>query len=158
MEDTFDGLLSEKVVVHNFNRWVQGHGPGLLEDFREILQDQTSGCVGPLATELGEVVAHTASHINQEGIFFTDGLDQGRHIVEAAVHPARTSLMVRGHVVVELASSLGVLFEEVEEVKRCLEAELESAVGTVGWVLVAGLLQLGGEGEDTLRDTGSPGF
>lgn len=66
--------------------------------------------------------------------------------------------MVRGHVVVELASSLGVLFEEVEEVKRCLEAELESAVGTVGWVLVAGLLQLGGEGEHTLRDTGSPGF
>ena len=39
MEITFDGLLGEKVVLHDLNRRVQGHGFGLLEDLGEILQD-----------------------------------------------------------------------------------------------------------------------
>lgn len=42
--------------------------------------------------------------------------------------------------------------------KGCVKAELEAAVGAVIWVLVAGLLELGGEGEDTLCDAGSPIF
>jgi hypothetical protein len=61
-------------------------------------------------------------------------------------------------VVVESSSSLGVLLKELEEMEGCVKAELEAAVGTVIWVLVAGLLELGGEGEDTLCDAGSPIF
>lgn len=156
---TFDGLLGEKVVLHDFNRGVQGHGLGLLEDLGEILQDQTSRGVGPFAAEFREIVADTASHIHQESITLTElCVDQGGHIVEPLVHPAGTSLAVRGHVVVELTSSLGVLLEKVEEVERRVETELEGAVGAVGGVLVASLLQLGGEGKYTLRNTGSPGF
>lgn len=146
-------------MLHDFNRRVQGHGLGLLEDLGEILQDQTSGGVRPFAAEFREIVADTASHIHQESIAFADfGVGQGGHIVESLVHPAGASLAIRGHVVVELASSLGVLLEKFEEVQGRVEAELESAVGAVGGVLVAILLQLGGEGKDTLCNTGSPGY
>ena len=52
--------------------------------------------------------------------------------------------------VVKPACSIGVLLEELEEVKRCFEAKLEGAIGTVIWGFVAGLLELGRQGEDTL--------
>ena len=104
-------------------------------------------------------MADTASYIHQESVPLAElGVDQGGHIIESLVHPAGTSLAVRGHVVVELTSSLGVLLEEVEEVEWRVEAELEGTIGAVGGVLVASLLQLGGEGKYTLCNTGSPGF
>lgn len=149
VQATFDGLLGKEIMLHQLNRRMQRHRLGLTKYFREILQNQAAPSIGPLATELGEVMAHTAAHIHQESIFLADvRVDHTRHIVEAQVHPAGAALTVGGHVVVELAGGFGVVFEEFKEVHGCVEAKLERTVCTIGRGLVAGLLELGGEGED----------
>lgn len=102
-------------------------------------------------------MAHATANINQQKVLVTGiHVDQAWHVVETDIHPARAALVVGGHVVVELCGSFGVLLEELEEVERCVEAQLEATVGAVGGVLVVGLLQLGGEGEDTGCDAGCP--
>lgn len=129
------------------------------KDFGEILKDQATRCVGPLAPELGEIVAHASAHVNQKNIAVADlCTDETGYVVEADVHPARTPLVVSGHVVVELCGSLGVPLEELEEVEGCLEAELEGTVGTIRGILVACFLQVGWEGVDTCRDARGPEF
>lgn len=102
-------------------------------------------------------MAHTAADINQKSILLGDvRFDHTRHVVEANVHPTGAALTVGGHVVVELAGSLGAVFEEFKEVHGGVEAKLESTVGGIGRDLVAGLLELGGEGENPGCETSGP--
>jgi hypothetical protein len=58
--------------------------------------------------------------------------------------------------VVELAGGFWVRLHEFEEMKVCLEAALESAFFTVGWVFVAVFLELRWESEDTGCDAICP--
>lgn len=145
-------------MLHQLNRRVQVGVLGLGQDLGEILQDQTASGLGPLAAELGEIVADAATDVDEEGVVLA-GLgvvDQTRDVVEADVHPAGTALAVDGHVVVELLGGFGVVLDELEEVLLGVEAELEAAVEAVGGVAVAVFLQLGGEGEDSFGDACGP--
>lgn len=131
----------------------------LVNHFRQILQNQPARNVGPLASELSEVMSDATADIDEEDVFRTDiqPLRQGRDREEPLVHPARTALVIRGHVVIELLSVGGVLFEEFEEVRGGAVSVLEGGLDAVAGVDVVGFLEVGGEGHDTACDASSPG-
>lgn len=64
--------------------------------------------------------------------------------------------MIDRHVIVELASSLWVLFHELEEVKIGSESALEGTLLAVGWVGITILLELGRQSKYAGGDAVSP--
>jgi hypothetical protein len=132
---------------------------GLVDHLRQILENQPARNVGPLASELSEVVSHATTDIDEQDVVSTDiqSLRQRRDREEPLVHPTGTALVVRRHVVIELLSVGGVLFEEFEEVRGGAESVLEGGLDAVAGVDIVGFLEVGGEGQDTACYASSPG-
>ena len=92
-------------------------------------------------------MANTTAHVYEEGCFrFNILADSFHYGVEAFVTPARLSLAVAAHVVVELFCVNGILGEPDEERVLRLVCELEWTVSNISGVLIASLLQVGGDG------------
>lgn len=134
---TFHGLLCKEVMGHDFDTGMKRRALGLLDDVRKILQHQPSRHVGPFALEFGEIVAQAATDVDQKDIVCLLQLHhQLRDRVEPDVHPARTALVVGGHVIVELGGMFGMVAEELEEMRVGPEAQLEGTIFAVGRVAI----------------------
>lgn len=143
---------------HDFNSRVQGFG--MRNHSREVLQDQAARGVRPFALELGQVMANTPAHVNNESILVGEvsvGQELLVHWVETSVHPAGPSQAVDGHVVVELFCGEGVLFGDLEEMEICIKAELEGSVCGIGRVVIVVLLEMGWKGVDAGCESARPG-
>lgn len=131
----------------------------LVNHLRQILENQPARDIGPLATELSEVMSDATADVDEEDVFCADvqSLRQRLDGEESFVHPAGTSLVVRGHVVIELFRVAGVFLEVFEEVGGGAESVLEGGLDAVAGVDVVGFLEVGGEGENAVCDAASPG-
>lgn len=144
-------------MLHNLDRGMQVHSLGLSNYIRKILEHQTARSIRPLALEFREIVAHAATDIDKEDIILCDIGEHAWHVIETDIHPARTSLVIARHVIVELASSIWVLLHKLEEVKVGSESTLESTLLAIGWVEISVFLKLGRKSEDAGGDAVCPG-
>lgn len=151
---TLDRLLSEEVVRHGLDGRRKARVFGVANDLGKILENQAPRRIRPLALELCKIVANIAADIHEKHIIRIDAIDQTADIVE--VHPARASLMVGRHVIVELTRNLWILLEELEEMEIGAVTGLEWAVLAIRWNAVAIFLQERGKGERGVADAIRP--
>lgn len=122
---------------HDFDTGMKRRASGLLDHVRKILKHQPSRHIGPFALEFGKVVAQAATDVDQKDIVCLFQLHhQLRDRVEPDVHPARTTLMIGGHVIVELGGMCGMVTEKLEKMGVGPEAQLEGTIFTVGRVAI----------------------
>lgn len=104
-------------------------------------------------------MANAPAHIDEEGVVRAGPTTVNKllaHREEAIVHPAWPAETVDGHVVVELLCREGILLRYLEEMEICVESELKSCVGGIGWVVITVLFQLGWEGVDSCGEAACP--
>ena len=104
-------------------------------------------------------MANAPAHIDEEGVVRAGPTTVNKllaHREEAIVHPAWPAETVDGHVVVELLCREGILLRYLEEMEICVESELKSCVGGIGWVAVTVLSQVRWEGVDSCCEAACP--
>lgn len=107
--------------------------------------------------EFRQIVADTTAHVDQKNVVRMFQLhDQVGNGVESSVHPAGPTLVVGGHVVVELRSMDGMVPQKFEEMRVGPKAQLEGAVLAVDRGTVVALSEMGRESEKSGRDAASP--
>jgi hypothetical protein len=79
-------------------------------------------------------MSHTPTNINEKNIIARNTPRQFRHRIKPNIHPARPSLVIRRHVVVELLCVRGVRLQVFEEVRGRLVPVLEGGVSSVAGI------------------------
>lgn len=150
-ELTLDGLLSKEVMRHDLN--LRAEIRRFCEDWRQILQHESSRRARPLAPQLLQVVAFAAAHVDQKDLVAaaSHALDQPFQRVEVGVHPAGAALVVHRHEIIELRIDYGVVLDEFEERGFQTSTQLEGAVQPVFGIAIVRLLEELGNGQDWPR-------
>ncbi|KAL1972600.1 hypothetical protein VTN31DRAFT_7014 [Thermomyces dupontii] len=151
---TFYWLLGEEIVYHGLDVRRKFRFFGVLKHLWKILQDQASRCIRPLALKLGKIMADAPANVHNKHIVRPNVGVQTANIVK--VHPARASLMVRCHVIVELTCNLRMLLKVLEEMVICSIAGLEWTVLRVRRIAIVNPLEISGQRKHGLGERISP--
>ncbi len=112
-----------------FKRWRD-----LLNDLRQVLEDEAAGKSGLFVPQLYQIVAHTSAYIHDGNVVTVarhtlfDTLFYGE---EAGIHPAWSPLVITSHVVVEGFLNVWSFFPPHWRPERGIMAVLERTRGVI---------------------------
>lgn len=106
----------------------------LLNDLRQVLEDEAARNSGMFVPQLYQIVAHTSAHIHDGNV-----VTVARHTLfdtvfygeEAGIHPAWSPLVITSHVVIEGFLNVGSFFPPHWRPERGIMAILERTRGII---------------------------